>query len=172
MAAKKERNRTVVAKDAVRVDGLKDVQLGFGKVARKIERIQFKRAAEHVVGVARGKMGNSITGTAASALRPVASNVGASIAFPKGGPGSGGEPAGYYPWLDFGGAKAAGRGVTSRPVWRFGKSRWAYGDTRRDFIKEGRYLYPAISDSKVYLEGVAGDAVEDAARSEGYEVKG
>lgn len=163
-----ERNRTVVSKDAVYVEGLKEVQLSFGKVARKMEKIQFKRAADHVIGVARGKMESNITGTAASSLRSIASTAGASIAFPKGGRDSGREAAGYYPWLDFGGGQARGRGVTSTP--RYGGI--GYGGGRREFIREGRYLYPAIAESKDYLQGVAGDAVDDACKAERLEVKG
>jgi hypothetical protein len=160
-----ERNRTVVSKDAVYVEGLKEVQAGFGKVARKVEKAQFKRAGEHVVGVARGKMTDSRTGTAASALRSIASTAGASIAYPAGGPGSGGDSAGYYPWLDFGGGSPVGRGVTH--------TEGAYAlSFRRGFIKEGRYLYPAISDSKAYLMDVAAEAVEDAAKSEQFTVRG
>jgi hypothetical protein len=159
-----ERNRTVVSKDAVYVEGLKEVQAGFGKVARKVEKAQFKRAGEHVVGIARGRMESSRTGAAASALRTIASTAGASIAYPAGGSGSGEDAAGYYPWLDFGGGALKGRGV------RHSEQRGIH--FRRGFIKEGRYLYPAIAASTDYLKDVAAEAVEDAAKSEQFTVRG
>jgi hypothetical protein len=161
-----ERNKYIVSKDAVGVEGLRELGRSLDGTSRKVQRIQFKRAAEHVVGVARGKMESNISGAAASALRAIGSNTGAAIAFPKGGRGSGREDAGYYPWLDFGGGAAKGRGVTAS------SNRQSGSGARRTVIREGRYLYPAISESKAYLQDVAGDAVIDAARSEHLETRG
>jgi hypothetical protein len=93
-------------------------------------------------------------------------NAGASIRYPAGGRGSSGDAVGYVPWLDFGGAPATGRGVTAH------SRRQAGAGVRRAVLKEGRYVYPAILESKDYIVEQAEDLVQDIARHEGFEVRG
>lgn len=161
------RNRTVYSTDGVRVEGLAEFQRSIRKVSKEVaksNRVQFKRIGEHVAAVARGKIRNNITGAAASSIKGMGSNAGASVRFPAGGRGSSSDAVGYFPWLDFGGAPRLGRGVTS--------SIQAGTGVRRAVIKEGRYVYPAIRDSQAYIVEQMEDLVEDVARGEGFEVRG
>jgi len=159
---------TIYAKDGVRVEGLAEFQKAIRAVSKetaKLNRVQYKRIAEHVASIARGRIESNISGAAASSIKGIGTNAGASIKFPAGGPRSGTDPVGYYPWLDFGGGVLQARGVTSH---RTEKAFFV----RRPVIKEGRYIYPAITASHDYIEEQAGDIVSDAARAEHFEVRG
>ena len=161
-------NRTVWNEKTVLVAGLSEFQRAMGKVSKEVakqNRVQFKRIAEHVASIARGRIENNISGAAVSAIKGIGTNAGASIKFPRGGPGSRGDPVGYYPWLDFGGAPTSGRGVTSH------RNEKAFF-VRRTVIREGRYIYPAIAASTDYIVEQAGDIVSDVGRHEGVEVRG
>jgi len=160
-------SRTIYASDGVRVEGLREFQTAIRQVSKDVakqNRVQWKRIAEHVASVARGRMHfGSGSGGAATAVQGISSNAGAGIRFPAGGPGSGGDALGYYPWLDFGGGPRAGRGVTH--------STGHGGGARRAVIKEGRYVYPAITASWDYILEQAGDIVADVGHQEGFEVR-
>lgn len=59
----------------------------------------------------------------------------------------------YYGWVEFGGAlKPSGR---------------RHNTQRRDFIKRGRSLYPAIEQHKPAIKGVALDAMENIKQKAG-----
>ena len=122
----------------------------------KALRLGMKAIAQHVVGAAEDR------GAPTGILRPRASTRGAGIAFPRGGPGSGGERKGFYPWLDFGGGRLAGRGVTANTG----------GPPRRAIVPDGRFLYPGIAASRDYIERSTYDLIEREARSNGFEVRG
>ena len=165
----KVKNATIYAKDGIRVEGLREFQQAIAAVSKetaKQNRVQYKRIAEHVASIARGKIEHNISGDAARAIKGMGTNAGASVRFPAGGAGSGSDAVGYYPWLDFGGAPATGRGVTST-----GRSQFGSG-IRRGVIKEGRYIYPAITESRDYIVEQAGDIVTDAARAQQFDVRG
>lgn len=90
----------------------------------------------------------------------------------------GGDVAPYTPWLDFGGTVGRGRRSTAR-VTLHGHGRVSVqrtgsrgtGSVTREYIKDGRYLYPAYF--KRYDDMVAAtlDAVAKAAKAAGLEVK-
>lgn len=125
--------------------------------AQKRLRLAMKEIAQYVIGRAEG------LGAPAGILKPKATQKGAGIGFPRGGPDSGSDPVGFYPWLDFGGGNPIGRGV---------RATTGGAGSRRRFIPEGRYVYPAIGASKRVIEEKGYKAVTDAARKNGLEVRG
>lgn len=133
----------------------KDAYKQFRLAMKEISKQVIKRA-EHL-------------GAPGGVLRPRATQKGAGIAFPEGGPDSRDDDSGHYPWLDFGGAPRSGRGVTSSTGPSHAKST---GGFRRRYIPEGRYLYPAIGSSRDYIADAIDDAVNDAASDNGFEVRG
>lgn len=118
-------------------------------------RTGFRKIALHVIGEAE-KLG-APTGI----LKPRAGIKGAGIAFPRGGPFSGGDPVGFYPWLDFGGGRPEGRGVRAGGT----------GARRREVVKEGRYLYPGIGESTEYIAKTTYDLIETVAERNRFEVR-
>lgn len=64
----------------------------------------------------------------------------------------GGSRAPYYPWLDFGG--------------RTGKNKTA----KREFIREGRYLYPTLRREREKFEAALNRALGDLTRASGLEL--
>jgi hypothetical protein len=152
--------------DSVTVRGIGEVVRAFREVDRDLPKElqkRFKAVATHVVGVAQRRMPYS-TGTAARSLRPRATQKGAGIAFPAGGRDSATDKAGYYPWLDFGGT--TGRGHQGSGHDTFG------GAIKRERITGGRYLYPAIGESKEYIREATDDAIEDTAKDAGFTTTG
>lgn len=156
----------------VEVRGLKELSAAFAAVDKDIPKeLQhaLKDVSIHVIGVAQQRM-PYLRGTAQNALRPRATGRGsAGIAFPGGGPGSGKDKAGFYPWLDFGGGKAGARGITSSSPIAHKKST---GGFKRPVIKGGRYLYPAIAESKDYIADKVYEAIERVAEEHKFEVRG
>lgn len=118
-------------------------------------RVGFKKIAQHVIGEAEK------LGAPSGILRPRAGIKGAGIAFPRGGPDSGADPVGFYPWLDFGGGQPLGRGVRAGGA----------GPRRRSVVKEGRYLYPGIGQSTEYIVKTTYDLVEHVAEHNRFEVR-
>lgn len=64
----------------------------------------------------------------------------------------GGRLAPYYPWLDFGG--------------RVGRNR----SIRREFIKEGRYLYPTLGKNREKFKKTLDGALRGLAEDAGLEI--
>ena len=98
------------------------------------------------------------SGAAAKSLKAGAGVRGSWVTFPQGRAGSGSDPVGYYPWLDFGGGKVSGRGVTAGG---------ASGAFRRGTTATGgRYIYPAIDEARSsgFIEDAAYDAIDAARR--------
>ena len=125
-------------------------------------RVHMKDIADHVVGVAQQRMPFR-TGEAAKSLKPRATQRGAGIAFPQGGAPWRGEKADYYPWLDFGGS--TGRGHVANGHNGYG------GSIVRPIVKGGRYLYPAIAESKDFIESNMNAAIEFVAKKAGFETR-
>jgi hypothetical protein len=160
--APKTRNATVYAVDAIKVEGLKEITRAFGQVSKDLTkemRTGFKRVAEHVAAVARGNMTDlkHPTGAAAWGIKGTGTNAGASIRFPAGGPESGKDKLGYYPWLDFGGSVGRGR---VRSIYSHTVAVQS-GARVRPLVKGGRYIYPAIAASSDYISEQAGEIIED-----------
>lgn len=130
----------------VEVHGLRELASAFRQIDKGLGKEfqkQFKELASVIAGRVRGKM-PSISGKAQSSITPRARQSGASIAF-------GGSKAPYEPWLDFGGS--VGRG----------------GRIKRPFIKEGRYLYPTIRESRSDIQDATDDALKTVIRNAGFE---
>lgn len=129
----------------------------------------FKKIADHVVGEAQQKM-PFVSGTAARSLKPRATGRGrAFIQFPAGGPDSGGDKDGYFPWLDFGGGKAGAVGITSSSPVAHARHT---GGFKRPVKSGGRYLYPAIAESKGYISDSVDDALKHLIVSAGFDTEG
>ena len=145
------------------VTGLKEVQAAFRQISGDLPkelRVAMKAIADHVTGKAQQKM-PWITGEAMKSLVPHATQRGASIARPEGGAPWRGEKADYYPWLDFGGTTGRGHVV-----------RKGGGSIIRPFMKGGRYLYPAIAESKDYIADEVDAAIRKTAQEAGFVTTG
>jgi hypothetical protein len=129
--------------DPVRVEGIQELSRALkavSKEAQKEMRKGFKDIAESVAADIRPKVPRK-TGRAAKSIKARGTNKGGSIAF-------GGPRALHFPWLDFGGDRRGnGGGIASRP-----------------FIKEGRYVYPTISDNLDEIKDKAEDLIDDLTR--------
>lgn len=139
----------------VTVRGIRELGGAFRAVDADIPkhlRVQFLEIAKHVVGLVQQRV-PFLKGEAAASVRPRASQRGASIAFPSGGTPWRGVRADYYPWLDFGG--------------RVGRKHAIH----REVVKGGRFVYPAIGDSKVLIGELALQAMAGAAREAGFDTK-
>jgi len=139
----------------VEVRGLRELQGAFRTIDRDLPkelRLHLKDIATHVVGVVQQRMPFG-TGEAARSVKPRATQRGAGIAFPAGGKPWRDVKADYYPWLDFGGKVGRGRSIV-RPV-----------------VKGGRYIYPAIAESRGYIETEVNAAVEVVAEHAGFETR-
>lgn len=154
----------------VKVVGLDEVVAGFRRISRdtpKALRVAFIGIAKFVVGRAKGRMEFG-SGEAMSGVKAGASAKGASIQYPGGGLPWRGVKAAYYPWLDFGGT--TGRGHNSGTVKnRTGGSALGSGTVRRPFVKGGRYIYPAIAESRDEIHEAAAEAIEQVARATGFQ---
>jgi hypothetical protein len=174
------KNTTTIAERAIHVEGLAEIQRGLGRVSKELTketRAGFKAIADHVVGIAQQRMPWR-SGEAAKSLKPRGTNAGATIRFPGGGQESftragavGGKSSsqkgGYYPWLDFGGT--TGRGRVSAGGHE--RARVA-GGVKREVIKGGRYLYPAIGEAGDFIGDAAGDIIERVFKREQFKVEG
>ena len=130
----------------IRIEGLAQ----FSRALRKLDadapkglRLAFNEAAEVVVRRVRPKIPTR-TGRAARSLKAASTRTQARVAV-------GGPSAPYYPWLDFGG--------------RVGRRK----RTVRPFIKEGRYLFPGLSESHDEVQRVLERALSGVVRSAGLE---
>lgn len=137
----------------VEVEGLQELKRALKQVDAQLPkemRLEFKAISTVVAARVASKV-PSITGRAASSVKPRASQDSAGVA-------EGGKRAPYMGWLDFGGGAAKGRGVTPSRGGQFG-----YG-FRRPFIKEGRYLYPTVAEMEPEILDAAEQAVENVLR--------
>ena len=121
----------------VTVRGIREVNSALKKISDETpKRLKagLRDIAEHVVESIRTKVPFR-TGKAKGSIKPRSSATGAKIAF-------GGTAAPYYPWLDFGG--------------HVGRMK----HTVRDFIPDGRYVYPTIKEEGKYIR----ESVDDLLR--------
>ena len=145
----------------VEVRGIRELAAAFKKIDAELAaqlKTRFLALAQHVVGKAQAKMEFG-SGPAAGSVKARGSTRGASIAF-------GGSAAPYYPWLDFGGSVGKGH----QPGKAFS------GSVKRTWLGnpagEGRYVYPAISESKPETIAAIDAAIKSAAEGAGFETKG
>lgn len=133
----------------IQVKGGRELRAAFKQIdAALTQQLKegFKAIAEMVAAEARGRVPKR-TGTAAGSIKARGTTRGGAIAF-------GGSKAPYYPWLDFGGAVGRNRSI------------------KRDFISEGRYVYPSIRDKRSEIIDRTDDLIEDIARKAGFETRG
>lgn len=146
----------------VHVRGLNETVRAFREVDADLPkelRVAFKAIAEHVAVLARSWVPRGGSGVAAASIRARATQRGAGIAFPR---GEGRGKADYYPWLDFGGTTGRGHSIGVA----------GSGSIKRDLVKGGRYVYPAIADSREFIGDAAGEAIERAAHGAGFMTRG
>lgn len=130
----------------IRIEGLSQFSRALKKLdadAPKGLRLAFNEAAEVVVQRVRPRVPKR-TGKAARSVKAKSTRTQARIA-------AGGPSAPQFPWLDFGG--------------RVGRKK----RTVRPFIKEGRYLFPGLSESQREIEAVLERALSGVIRSAGLE---
>jgi hypothetical protein len=145
----------------VHIRGIKELQAAFRAVSDDLPkelRVEFLAIAEYVVGVAQQRMPYG-SGKAASSVKPRASQRGAGIAF-------GGSKAPYMPWLDFGGS--VGRGHQPGQAWSGAIKRPWMGKP----LGSGRYIYPAIEESREEIMEAADKAIKKVAESAKFETEG
>lgn len=130
----------------IRIDGLAQ----FSRALRKLDadapkglRLAFNEAADVVIAHVRPKIPKR-SGRAARSLKAKSTRTQARV-------GVGGPSAPYYPWLDFGG--------------RVGRRK----RTVRPFIKEGRYLFPGLSESHRDVQRVLERTLSGVVRAAGLE---
>jgi len=133
--------------EAVKITGLADFTRSIKKMDKTLPRgirVAFNQAAKLLIDRARPKIPRR-TGAAAKSLKAASTQTAVRIAV-------GGDKARYYPWLDFGG--------------RVGRRR----SVQRPFIKQGRYLYPTLTEVRPDIVRMASAALEATAKAAGLEV--
>lgn len=131
----------------IQVGGLAALNRGLKAVdknAPKELRLALNSAADLLVDATRPKI-PSVSGAARRSLVARSTRTSARV-------GVGGKKAPYYPWLDFGGQ---GR-IKGRPA-------------PRQFIREGRYLYPTLRQVRPRIEAHLQQALSDLVRNAGLE---
>lgn len=135
----------------VRIDGMREFQMSLADLSgdmRDVVRNTVDEAAEMVATEARRRM-PSRSGKARRSVKVVPDSTGARVQL-------GGPSAPYAPWLDFGGSvgRRNARGMKS---------------VRREFKPQGRYVFPAYMDLEPKLRDLFEAAIDDLARSSGFE---
>jgi hypothetical protein len=131
----------------VEVDGLAKLSRGLKAVdndAPKQLRVALNSAAQMLIDEANRHV-PSVTGAARRSMVARSTRTSARVAV-------GGEKAPYFPWLDFGGQ---GR-VAGRPA-------------AREFIREGRYVYPSLRRIRPQIEARLQESISTVIRSAGLE---
>lgn len=134
----------------ITVTGTKELQAGVGKMdaaAQEGFRVAYATAADTVARDAARRVPRK-TGAAAASLRVDAAQREAVVT-------GGSRRVPYFGWLEWGGKRTGrGGGVATRP-----------------WVKQGRYLGPALEAHNEALEKALIAALADAARQAGFEVK-
>ncbi len=132
----------------ISVGGLSDLSRSLKAVdaeAPKQIRIAFNKAADLLIDHTKPKI-PEITGAARRSLVARSTRTSARVQV-------GGKKAPWYPWLDFGGQ---GR-IKGRPA-------------PREFIREGRYLYPTLRDIRPLIEKALDDGITQVIRDVGLDL--
>lgn len=131
----------------IEVGGLSQLSRSLRKIdaeAPKQLRIAFNSAADLLVQHTAPKI-PVVDGAAKRSLKARSTRTSARVVV-------GGKNARYFPWLDFGGE---GR-VLGRPA-------------KRDFIKEGRYVYPTLREIRPKIEQALQDGISQVISNVGLE---
>ena len=133
--------------EPIEVVGLAQLSKSLRKVsadAPKALRVAINGVADQLVRLIRPRIPRR-SGRAAGSLKASSTRTAARI-------GVGGSRAPYVPWLDFGGRTGRNRSV------------------QRDFLKEGRYVYPTLKDERPKIERSLGEALVGVATGAGLDV--
>ena len=134
--------------EIVRITGLRELNAALKRMDADLPKeikAALNTASEELVRQASSKVPKR-TGRAAGTYRAAATRTAARVRV-------GGARAKYVPWLEFGGE---GR-IKGRP-------------SKRQFITEGRYLYPTLRKLRPEFEQALLDAIGEAVRTSGLEV--
>lgn len=132
----------------IEVGGLAALNRGLRQIdkeAPKRLRLAFNDSANLLVDEARPTV-PSVTGAARASMKARSTRTSARVSV-------GGKKAAYFPWLDFGGE---GR-VPGRPA-------------ARQFLKEGRYVYPALRRIRPDIEQSLQDGIEQVVAAAGLDL--
>lgn len=136
-----------VAMDAIKVDGLAQFSRALKQIdkdAPKQLRLIGNQAADSVVGSAKPRVAQ-VSGRAQRSIKASSTR---TLSRVKGG----GPKQPYYPWLEFGG--------------RVGRKK----ATMREFIKSGRYIYPAYAAKRDHVQNLLTVGLTKLASAQGWEV--
>lgn len=131
----------------VEVKGLAEFSRALKKLdadAPKGVRLALNESADFLISATKPKI-PSRTGAARASLKAKSTRTLVRIS-------AGGRRAPYYPWLDFGGRTGRRRSVS------------------REFIKEGRYLYPTLRVERQRFQDILQDSLVKVAEGAGMEV--
>lgn len=131
--------------EPIKVTGLNEFTRALKKVSADLPKAMRLANNEAANVVVRGALALNVptrSGKAAKSIKAKSTRT-------QGRVQGGGNQAPYYPWLDFGG--------------RVGRK----GSAKREFIKEGRYIYPAYSQNKVKVRDAYEAALVNLCRSAG-----
>lgn len=134
-------------KYGLKIDGLEEWQGAIRALQSKMPKAvtaAFNAGADVVVNAAQADVPRR-SGKAARSIRAKSSPAGMSIV-------AGGRDAEYFPWLDYGG--------------RVGRKK----KTKRQFFREGRYIWPNLRAKLPAVRAAVVKALGEAARAEGLEV--
>jgi hypothetical protein len=131
----------------IHVDGIKEMNKALkavDKTAPTATRLALNSVAGFVIDKALPQVPTR-TGAARRSWKAKSTRTSSRITY-------GGRGAEYMPWLDFGG--------------RTGKKK----SVKRDFIKEGRYLFPTVRKYRAEIAGFAEGALKKVAQDAGLDV--
>jgi hypothetical protein len=128
----------------IEISGLREFQRSLRRMDSALPRqlrIALNDSSDLVIKEAKPEIPRR-TGTAAASLKARSTQREARVA-------AGGKRASYYPWLDFGG--------------RVGRN----GSVVRPYLKEGRYIYPALRKNRPEIQAVLEKSIRSLAHDAG-----
>lgn len=133
--------------EVIRVVGLREFRRNLKRLNREAPKgikVASNKAAQIIVEEAKPRvpLGPGKGGHAKSSIKAASTGTAARVQ-------AGGKKYPYYAWLDFGGR--VGRGH----------------NTRRPFLKSGRYIWSAYEDKRVEIERVLAEELENVAQANG-----
>lgn len=138
----------VAAIEPIKITGLAEFNRNLRKLDSdlpKVLRLAHNKSAQLIVDWAQPRVARK-TGRAAGTVKAKSTRTASRVQ-------GGSKAAPYYPWLDFGGRVGPKRAV------------------RRQFIKEGRYIYPALSANFEEFYSLLTASLIDVANQAGVEVR-
>lgn len=133
----------------ITIDGIKELQASLKAVDGEMQkqlRVVFNNAAQLVVDTASAKIPKK-SGRAARSVKAQSQQRKVMIK-------AGGKRVPYYGWLDFGGAVGRSNSV------------------KRDFLKDGRYIYPAYYKNRDEIFKTIEEGLVDLIKKAGLDVNG